>query len=130
MSQIRLFMLVAAFMIGYVVPAGAVPFVFPDRAAFIFAFPGSNIENWDSFPDGMLFPNGSTTSGITYSSSSGNAVVTNAFGSSSSPNGLGRTPIEFFSTGDSVTFGFDKPLEAFGIDVNTFATGDESYVAT
>ena len=29
-----------------------------------------------------------------------------------------------------MTFGFDTPLEAFGIDVNTFATGNGSYTAT
>jgi hypothetical protein len=126
----RLFVLMAAFMLGSIVPAGAVPFVFPDRAAFIFAFPGSNIEGWDSFPDMFVFPNGSTTAGISYSSSAGNASVTNGFLASSGSNTLGRTPIEFFNVGDSVTFGFDTPLRAFGIDINTFATDNGSFTAT
>ena len=50
MLQPRLLALLAAFMIGYVVPAGAVPFVFPDRAAFIAEFPGATIEGWDLVP--------------------------------------------------------------------------------
>ena len=124
------FTIVAAFLLGCVAPAGAVPFVFPDRAAFDASFPGANIENWDSFPDGTLFPNGSTIGGISYSSSAGNATTSSAFLASSGSQTLGRTPGGFFAPGDSMTFGFDTPLRAFGIDVNAFGSDAGAFSAT
>jgi hypothetical protein len=129
-SRIVACAIVAAFVLGSVPPAVAVPFVFPDRADFIVAFPNSPIEDWDSFPDGMLFPNGSTFGGITYASSSRGSVATDQFAPSSGSNGIGGTPLEFFAPTDTMTFGFDKPLNAFGIDINTDAGLPGAFTAT
>jgi PEP-CTERM motif len=100
------------------------------RTAFDAAFPGAMIENWDSFPNGTVFPNGSTVNGITYNSSDGNALVTSSFLTSTPPNGLGETANGFFLSTDTITFTFSHPLSAFGIDINTFATVNGSYMAT
>jgi hypothetical protein len=105
--------------------------VFTNRVAFDTAFPGAVHETWNEFAAGTVFPNGSTVNGITYNSSNGNALVTNAFLSSTPPNGLGETTNGFFVPGDMMKFTFIQPLEAFGIDINTFdpsATG--GYTAT
>lgn len=103
---------------------------FSSRAAFDAAFPGAFRETWDTYADGTVIPNGSSLNGITYTSSTGNAVVTNDFLPSTSPNGLGRTPINFFEGSDSITFTFSGSKIAFGIDINTFATNNGAYSAT
>ena len=107
---------------------------FSSRAAFDAAFPGAFRETWDTYADGTVIPNGSSLNGITYTSSTGNAVVTNDFLPSTSPNGLGRTTINFFTASDSITFTFGSSLgsslRAFGIDINTFATNNGAYSAT
>jgi hypothetical protein len=45
---------------------------FASRAAFDAAFPGSIYENWEAYPSGTVFTDGSTVNGITYNSSAGN----------------------------------------------------------
>ena len=117
-------------------PAAAVPITFASRAAFDAAFPGASIENWDAYAAGTTFLNGSTNNGITYTSSTGDAVVENGFLFTTAPNGLGRTGqgqgqgVDFFSGTDAMTFGFAAPLFAFGIDINTFDTTAGGYTAT
>ena len=103
---------------------------FSSRAAFDAAFSGSVRENWDGFAAGTVIPNGNSANGITYFSSSGNAVVTSAFFETSAPNGLGNTTNGFFASAEGITFTFAAPLMAFGIDFNTFATGAGAYTAT
>ena len=103
---------------------------YANRAAFDATFPGSIYEPWDSYANGTTFPNGSTTNGITYQTNSTQSVVTNVFRVTTSPNGLGLTDPGFFTSVDSVTFTFDVPLMAFGIDVNTFANNAGAYTAT
>lgn len=104
------------------------------RAAFTAAFPGASVEDWDSFPDNHLFPNGSATAGITYQASSGTAIVTDEFLNTSGPNGLGNTAnggdLSFFGADQSMTFSFGSPIRAFAIDINTFATAPGSYTAS
>lgn len=110
--------------------ASATIISFTDRTSFDAAEAGATIENWDSFVAGTTFANGSTVNGITYNSSTNIAVVTNAFLTTTSPNGLGRTPTGFFDVADTITFGFVAPISAFGIDINTFDTGAGAYTAT
>jgi hypothetical protein len=110
--------------------ANAAIVTFGSRAAFDATFAGSVVENWDSFANGTAFANGSTTNGITYNSSSGDALVTSSFLFTTSPNGLGNTTNGFFGAGEGITFTFSAPVMAFGIDFNTFATGAGAYTAT
>jgi hypothetical protein len=128
--MIRRISLVACIVICVASSARGSIMTFASRAAFDAANPTAIIENWDAFAAGTTFANGSTVNGITYNSSTMVAVVTNAFVTSTSPNGLGRTPINFFDNGDTITFTFTTPVTAFGIDINTFATAAGSYTAT
>jgi len=111
-------------------PASATTIPFASRAAFDAAFPGAIYETWDSYAAGTTIANGGTLKGITYNSSAGIAVVQNNFLNSTPPNGLGRTPINFFDSADTIQFTFGTPLTAFGIDINTFATASGAYTAT
>jgi PEP-CTERM motif len=111
-------------------PAHATIITYTNRASFDAAFPGAAVENWDGFASGTTIPNGSTVNGITYHSSNGNALVTNNFLPSTAPNTLGENVNGFFLGTDSMTFTFTKPLTAFGIDINTFATATGDYIAT
>ena len=104
--------------------------MYASRAVFATAFPGALIENWDSFAVGTTFANSSTVNGVTYNSSTNMAVVENRFLATTPPNGLGRTPIDFFAGLDTITFGFAGGITAFGIDINTFATTTGAYTAT
>jgi len=112
--------------------ASATAITFTTRTSFDAAFPAATIENWDGFANGTTFPDGSTTNGVTYNSSgAGSAVVTNAFLTTTSPNGLGDTANgNFFGGAQSITFSFAGPIAAFGIDINTFATTAGAYRAT
>ena len=103
---------------------------YTSRAAFDAAFAGSVRENWDGFAAGTIIANGSSANGITYSSSSGNALVTGQFFETSSPNGLGNTTHGYFESNEGITFTFSAPVMAFGIDFNTFATAAGAYTAT
>ena len=108
-------------------PASADLIVFASRAGFDAAFQGLSIEDWDDIAVGTTFPNGSTTDGITYNTSTNTAVVANGFVFTTSPNSLGLAPFNFFLDTDTVTFGFTTPITIFGIDINTFDTGDGTY---
>ena len=105
----------------------AEPIVFTNRAAFDAAFPNVLIEGWDHFLPGHAFPNGSTAHGITYASSLGEALVTDAFAETSPPNGLGSTSAGFFLPNEIITFGFETAINALGIDINTFPTDSGAY---
>lgn len=108
--------------------------LYTDRAAFDTAFPSAVIENWDGYANGTTFTDGSTTNGITYTTSgAADAMVTevtNAFLASSQPNTLGTTNGGFFGPNDSIVFGFSSPLTAFGIDINTFTALSGAYTAS
>lgn len=118
---------VAVQLIGTRVEAAT---VFSDRASFDLAFPTSVVEDWDSFATGTVFPDGSGSAGITYISSSGNALVTSSYLTTTAPNGLGDDVEGYFTELDTITFVFASPRSAFGIDINTFASVDGTYLAT
>ncbi len=82
------------------------------------------IQNYDGIADGTTLP---TLDGITYTPTTGTAVVTHDFLSLSSPATLGTTPDEFFGSLDGITFTFPTPIYAFGISFNTFATVAGAY---
>lgn len=100
------------------------------RASFDAMFPSAQIENWDSFPVGTQFANGSTVNGVTYNSSAGVAIVEAQFLNPTPPHGLGRTPNDFFFATDTITFSFATPINTFGIDINTFDASFGGYAAT
>ena len=110
--------------------AQAAIITFANRAAFDAAFPGALIENWDGFASGTVFTNGTGANGITYNSSAGNAVTTNAFLQSTLPNTLGRTGTGFFLGTDTITFTFASAITAFGIDISTADQASGSVRAT
>lgn len=109
--------------------ANAAVVTFANRVAFDAAFPDVFIENWDSYANGTVIVDGATLNGITYNSSAGNALVTNVFLESSTPNGLGDNTVGFFQANDSITFSFGAS-RIFGIDINTFALNAGAYTAT
>ncbi len=122
--------LLAVLTIAQIQPTLAVATPFATRAAFDAAFPSAVVENWDSFASGTTFANGSTTNGVTYNSSNGNALVTNSFLVTTSSNGLGESTNGFFLSTDTMTFSFPTAQQAFGIDINTFDTVNGGYRAT
>lgn len=105
----------------------AAAIAFASRTSFDTAFSGAVIENWDSYASGTTIANGGTLNGITYNSSAGIAIVTSEFLFSTSPNGLGRTPISFFNPLDTIKFTFGTSLFAFGIDINTGSQNDGAF---
>jgi hypothetical protein len=100
-----------------------------DRASFQSAISGGTIasQNFDGLASGTLL---STLDGVTYVASTGSALVTNSYLTSTAPNGLGRTGVGFFLATDTATFIFDSAITAFAIDINTFAVTDAEYSAT
>ena len=121
------FVLLVAGLLALAAPANAAIITYSSRAAFAAGVVGETIENWDSLADGTVI---AVLDGIIYTSSTGSAVVTDAFLPLSPPNGLGRTPTEFFAAGDTMTFTFPTPISAFAISINTFATTPGAYSAT
>ncbi len=104
--------------------------VFPDRIAFDAAFPGATHENWDTYANDTVIPNGSTLNGITYNTNSlKSAIVTNDYPTTTPPNGLGETGAGFFTSADTIKFSFPSPLSAFGIDINTGSKKIGAYTA-
>jgi hypothetical protein len=100
-----------------------------NRAAFQAAVSGGAItgQNFDSIANGTIL---TTLGGVTFGASQGSPIVTNAFLTSTSPNGLGSTSLGFFPDSELATFAFLNPITAFAIDVNTFATTNGAYTAT
>ena len=122
-SRCTAFVLVAAFVLGCGSPAGATPFVFPDRPDLLFAFPESPIEIWHLYPDEIAFPNDSSTAGLPHVSGGGGSG-----GSASGITGSGTNqPRGFSNVGDPKTFGFDTPLNPFAID--PLSQGSGAYTA-
>jgi hypothetical protein len=107
-------------------------FVIDSRAAFIAAFPSATVEGWDAdpFTDGYAITNGSTVNGVTYQSTYGDALVTDKFAVSTTPNGLGQNIDGYFYPQDSITFSFTKPIRAFGIDINAISQQGGTFKAT
>jgi hypothetical protein len=104
--------------------------VYADRSDFNAAYPAANQENWDSYASGLVIPNGSALSGITYSTTSKNDLaVSTGWVSSSGSNSLAEANGGFFTNSDNVTFTFSHPLTAFAIDINTFSTTSGDYTA-
>jgi hypothetical protein len=100
-----------------------------DRASFQAAVAGGTIsgQNFDSIANGTIL---STLGGVTFGASQGSPLVTNAFLTTTTPNGLGSTSLGFFGSSELATFAFANPITAFAVDVNTFATTNGAYTAT
>ena len=132
MKTLKMIFAAACLIVGMNIPSAHAYVSYASRASFDAAFPTPITENWDSYAHGTVVLNGASLNGITYSSSSGDAVVTSADGflTTTGAGSLGRTPFNFFGSGDSITFTFTNPLTAFGIDINTFASGPGDYIAT
>jgi PEP-CTERM motif len=137
-TQIRRVLVIAACWITVTAAVGHAHgafLTFGSRVAFNAAVDGNpglakTVQTFDTLADGTVIPNGTTVGGVTYTSSTGNSVVTNAFFELSPPNGLGRTPIEFFGGADTLTLAFPDQILAFGISINTFATAVGAYSLT
>jgi hypothetical protein len=105
--------------------------VYTNRADFDAAFAGAVRETWEGFRNNQIISDGATINGITYFSSAGNTVVTDAYATTSPRHGIGDNTVRlldggstvsgFFGGGESITFTFSTPLLAFGIDINTSA---------
>jgi PEP-CTERM motif len=100
-----------------------------DRATFQAAVAGGTIsqQNFDGLANGTVL---GSLNGVTYGASTGSPLVTNAFLTSTNPNGEGRTGVGFFLPTDTATYTFDTSITAFAIDVNTFAATGGAYLAT
>lgn len=100
-----------------------------DRATFQAAVTGDTIsqQNFDSLAGGAIL--GATTD-VNYSASLGSPVVTSAFLTTTSPNGLGSTSAGYFLPGETATFFFNSSITAFAIDINTYATSAGAYTAS
>jgi len=129
-SHPRALALALLFVLATAIQAHAAIIPFASRVAFDASFPTASIEDWDGFAAGTTFPDGTTTAGITYTSSAGSALVTGGSVGTTPPNVLGDDAVGFFQPVDTITFGFATPITAFGIDFNTFATTAGSYTAT
>jgi len=125
---------VVCFLIAFAAVAHADSLSFSDRDSFATYLADEGLatsgENWDSYAAGTTFAPGTYTNGIGYSTTGGTSLVTNSFLNSSNPNSLGATSIGFFSAFDSITFSFLNPVNAFGININTFATNAGAYSLT
>lgn len=105
--------------------------IYESRETFDSDFPGSLFENWDSYPNGTIFPQGTGANGITYfTNTNASVLVNNIFLNSSPPNNLGLDATNAFSFNNTVTFVFDTPKLAFGIDINSSSPEDNAYRAT
>jgi hypothetical protein len=98
------------------------------RTAFQAALSSDNLsgQDFDSLPLGTI----ATVNGVTYTASMGDAIVTNSFLTTTSPNGLGSTSFGFFGPNETLTITFSSAITAFALDINTFATNSGDYAAT
>lgn len=99
-----------------------------DRAGFAAAISGGSvtIQNFDSLAVGTVL---GTLGGVTFGASSGSPIVSDTFFTTSSPNGLSSTSNGYFWLDESATFSFASPINAFAIDINTYANTDGAYSA-
>jgi hypothetical protein len=112
-------------------PASAAIIAFPSRAAFGAGVTGQIVETWDDNPVGTVIPDGGTLDGIIYFTLGPNdAAVGNGFTPLSFPNSLGDAGDGFFAPTEPIRFTFPAGALAFGISINTFATGTGAYQAT
>jgi PEP-CTERM motif-containing protein len=109
----------------HVLPAASI--VTFDRATFQAALGSAGLlsQDFDALPAGTI----TIVNGVTYTPSGGTAVVTSAFLTSTSPNGLGSTSSGFFQPTETLTILFSSPITAFALDINTFATKSGDYQA-
>lgn len=116
----------AILAVSLAAPSSAATLMSLDRAGFVAASSGLTVQNFDALTSGStLFNDGF----ITYSTTGGDPLVTSSFLTSTSPNGLGATNIGFLGALDTLTLSFASPIGAFGMDINTFATGGGAYRA-
>jgi PEP-CTERM motif len=120
---------IAVFMTLGITCASAATITSYNRAAFQTALSGGTVsgQNFDSLANGATL---GTLNGVTYGASAGTPIVTNAFLTTTSPNGLGSTSLGFFGNTESASFTFATAITAFAIDVNTFAPTAGDYSAT
>jgi hypothetical protein len=112
-------------------PAHATITPFLSRAAFDLAVPGATVETWDNNAAGTVIPDGTALDGITYTTPGPDAAVTDGFQSLSPPNTLGDADDDgFFGPTETISFGFPGGALAFGISINTFATGTGAHQAS
>jgi hypothetical protein len=111
-------------------PASAVLTTFTSRTAFDAGVTGEIVETWEDNPVGTVIPDGTSLDGITYTTSGPDAVVTNAFTPLSGVNSLGAVGLNFFLPTETISFSFPGGAFAFGISINTFATGAGAYSIT
>jgi PEP-CTERM motif len=111
-------------------PASATILTFTNRIAFDAGVPGATVETWDDNPAGTVIPDGTSLDGIIYTTPGPDAQVTDGFQALSPPNSLGDVADGFFGPTEPISFGFPAGALAFGISINTFATGTGAYTAT
>jgi hypothetical protein len=98
------------------------------RDVFQTAFAAGDLfgQTFDGLASGTIVH---ALTGITFSASLGNPVVTNNFVATTPPNGLGSTSFGYFASTESATISFATPITAFAIDINTFALTSGDYLA-
>jgi PEP-CTERM motif len=100
-----------------------------NRATFAAALMGGTVsgQNFDGIASGTII---STVNGVTYAASLGSPLVTDAYLTTTPPNGLGSTSVGFFEPAETATMTFGSAITAFAIDINTFATANGAYEVT
>ncbi len=120
-------LLTGIFLISVSTAASAVVLPSLSRATFQTAIIGTTtlgVQNFDALQAGSTLINDGT---VTYGSSLGTPLVTNAYLTSTGTNGLGHTGLGYFQPGDTASFKFASAVTAFAIDINTFASSDGSF---
>jgi len=106
---------------------------YTDSNAFFAAVAGlgANLENWSELPDGTIL---TTYKGVTYTPGAGGdqAITVNSLSyiCNDCTEGLGGTTFGYFAPSETMTFTFAGSTRAFGIDINTFATGADYTLST
>ncbi len=111
-------------------PAQASITVYSSRAAFEAAVPGATVETFDEVAAPTTILNGTSFNGVTYTSSTGNPLITSGFTPLSPPNTLGEDVNGYFAGSDTITFTFPNPVTAFGVSINTTDNGTGVFTAT
>jgi len=122
MTSSKLHFLLAGLLVAS--PVARADSVLSDRNTFATAITGdaTTLENWDELPAGTVI---TVRNGVTYTpgNSGDQALVTDANFPLSSPNTLGAVNAGFFDVGETMTFTFAMPVNVFGINFTTLATG-------